>query len=165
MIGTHTVTLKINNRGQMSKSQDEKFTKLVDATSNEGFHFMCNSFQLRCRCDEGYGGETCVPVTPLTSELKSNFSLLTQLESDWLEITGGGLAASQHGCGTIVSGESLYFHKVNSHRFSSSFVMAALCNRAGHYIFACGFFLLSIYLLSFFPRLISAATGWMSTIF
>jgi len=65
-------------------------------------------------------------------------------------------------------------------------VMAALCNRAGHYIFAlwllsffflllygrpmeegrplyflpCGFFLLSF----FFPRLISAAADWMSTI-
>jgi len=32
----------------------------------------------------------------------------------------------------------------------------------GHYIFALWF--LSIYLLSFFPRLISAATDWMSTI-
>jgi len=41
---------------------------------------------------------------------------------------------------------------------------AALCNRAGHYIFALWF--LSIYLLSFFfvPRLILAATDWMSTI-
>jgi len=38
--------------------------------------------------------------------------------------------------------------------------MAALCNR-GHYIFAL-WFLSSIYL--FFPRLISAAAGWMSTI-
>jgi len=70
-------------------------------------------FMLRGRCDEGYGEDTCVPVAPLTSELKSNFSLVTQLESDWLEITGGQLAASQHGCGTIVSGESLYFHKVH----------------------------------------------------
>jgi len=38
------------------------------------------------------------------------------------------------------------------------FIMAALCNTAGHYIFAVWF--LSIYLsffLSFFPRLISAA--------
>jgi len=35
------------------------------------------------------------------------------------------------------------------------------CNRAGHYIFALWF--LSIFYL-FFPRLISAATDWMSTI-
>jgi len=44
--------------------------------------------------------------------------------------------------------------------------MAALCNRAGHYIFArwfLSFFFLSFF-LSFFPRLISAAADWMSTI-
>jgi len=42
--------------------------------------------------------------------------------------------------------------------------MAALCNRAGHYIFALWF--LSIFLLLFlvFTRLISAAVDWMSTI-
>jgi len=41
----------------------------------------------------------------------------------------------------------------------------ALCNRADHYIFAL-WFLSSIYLsiFFFFPRLISAATAWMSTI-
>ena len=41
-------------------------------------------------------------------------------------------------------------------------IMAALWNKAGHYIFAL-WFLYSIY-LSFFPRLISAAGDWMSTI-
>jgi len=40
-------------------------------------------------------------------------------------------------------------------------IMAALCNRAGHYIFALWF--LSFF-LSFFPRLIPAAADWMSTI-
>jgi len=39
--------------------------------------------------------------------------------------------------------------------------MVALCNRADHYIFALWF--LSIFFL-FFPRLISAAIGWMYTI-
>jgi len=39
-------------------------------------------------------------------------------------------------------------------------IMAALWNRAGHYIFMLWF--LSIYL--FFPRLISAVGDWMSTI-
>jgi len=67
------------------------------------------------RCDVGYHGETCLPVNPLKSEMKSNFSLVSQLESDWTEITGGHLAASHQGCGTIVSGESLYFHQVFSH--------------------------------------------------
>jgi len=43
------------------------------------------------------------------------------------------------------------------------FFMASLCNRAGHYIFAL-WFLLSIFYLPFFPRLISAGGNWMSTI-
>jgi len=43
----------------------------------------------------------------------------------------------------------------------SLLIMVALCNRADHYIFALLF--LSFY-LSFFPRLISAAVGCMSTI-
>jgi len=40
--------------------------------------------------------------------------------------------------------------------------MAALWNRAGHYIFMLWFLSSSIYL--FFPRLISAVGDWMSTI-
>ena len=43
-------------------------------------------------------------------------------------------------------------------------VMVALWNRAGHYILPCGFFLSFFFVLSFFHRLISAATDWMSTI-
>jgi len=41
-------------------------------------------------------------------------------------------------------------------------IVAAVCNMAGHYIFAL-WFLSSIFYLSsiFFPRLISAAAGWM----
>jgi len=41
-------------------------------------------------------------------------------------------------------------------------IMAALCNRAGHYILHCDFFLLLLSI--FFPRLISAAADWISTI-
>jgi len=42
------------------------------------------------------------------------------------------------------------------------FFMAALCSRCGHYVFlSCGFF---FFLLSFFPRLISAVADWMSTV-
>jgi len=40
--------------------------------------------------------------------------------------------------------------------------MAALWNRAGHYIFALWF--LSFFFSFFFPRLISAVGDWMSTI-
>jgi len=38
-------------------------------------------------------------------------------------------------------------------------ILVTLCNRADHYIFALWFLL-----LSFFPRLISAAADWMSII-
>ena len=53
-----------------------------------------------------------------------------------------------HDC-TVSSAEYLFF-------------MAARRSRCGHYIFALWF--LSFYLLSSFPRLISAAAHWMSTI-
>jgi len=38
--------------------------------------------------------------------------------------------------------------------------MAALCNRAGHYIFALWF----LVIFSFFPRLMSAVADWKSAI-
>ena len=47
----------------------------------------------------------------------------------------------------------------SSVRCNTIITIAALCNRAGHYIFAL-WFLFSI----FFPRLISAVGDWMSTI-
>jgi len=44
-------------------------------------------------------------------------------------------------------------------------IMVALWNRADHYIFALWFLSVFFYLsFFFFPRLISAAAGWMSTI-
>jgi len=42
--------------------------------------------------------------------------------------------------------------------------MAALWNRAGHYIFALWFLSFFLFLSSFFHRLISAVTDWMFTI-
>jgi len=65
-------------------------------------------------------------VKPLKTEMRSNFSLVSELQSDWIEITGGQLAASHHGCGTIVSGESLYFHEVSSYTYSMLYHDAAV---------------------------------------
>jgi len=42
--------------------------------------------------------------------------------------------------------------------------MAALCNRAGHYISAPWFLIYFLSSIFFFPRLISAVTDWMCTI-
>ena len=48
---------------------------------------------------------------------------------------------------------------------ADALVMAALCNRGALYFcLVVSFYLSSIYRLSFFPRLISVATDWMSTI-
>ena len=60
---------------------------------------------------------------------------------------------SRFGCG---------LHECIPSLLDSSFIMAALYNRAGHYVFA--LWLLSYFLLYFFPRLISAAADWMSAI-
>ena len=58
--------------------------------------------------------------------------------------------------GSIAVGYSHSIHRV---------FMAALWNRAGHYIFVLWFLLSSIFFLSFFPRLFSAVADWMSIIF
>ena len=46
----------------------------------------------------------------------------------------------------------------------SSLVMAALCNRGAIIFLPCSFYLLLSFFFFFFPRLISAAGDWMSTI-
>jgi len=56
------------------------------------------------------------------------------------------------------NGQDMYFAAV----VTIFFLMAALCNRAGHYISALWF--LSSFFYLFFHRLISAAADWMSTI-
>jgi len=49
-------------------------------------------------------------------------------------------------------------------RATSVFIMAAIWNRAGHYIFAVWYLQSSSIFLSFFPRLISPVADWMSAI-
>ena len=67
-----------------------------------------------CSCDLGYHGDACTPIVPHPTELKTDFTLLSKLDSDWLVIEGGEVAGTNQGCGTILSGESLYFSKVSS---------------------------------------------------
>jgi len=62
---------------------------------------------------------------------------------------------------TILIQQNLVFRYARPSAFQCVF-MAALCNRGAIIFLPCNFFL-SIF-LSFFPRLISAAAGWMSTI-
>lgn len=85
---------------------------LVSCWSIKPCLFECFEY----RCDTGYHGSSCVPVTTLPSDLDSDFSLLRQLESDWLSVVGGEIVGANEGCGTLLSGESLYFSQVT--RFS-----------------------------------------------
>ena len=75
--------------------------------------------------------------------------------------------------GAIFSGMDMPVHGVHARKHSAvsctkmaehveMLFMAALCNRGAIIFLPCDFYL-SIYLL-LFPRLISAAAGWMSTI-
>jgi len=54
-----------------------------------------------------------------------------------------------------------YVQKNVEHNLLRSIIMAALWNRAGYYIYALWFLLLSIF---FFSCLFSAVADWMSTI-
>ena len=69
---------------------------------------------------------------------------------------------------TPVTGTAIEPHCAEVYVYSSQLavsvgliILVALCNRADHYIFALLFLCID---LLFFPRLISAAAGWMSTI-
>lgn len=65
-----------------------------------------------CRCDADYGGSTCVPTVALEKGMRTDFSMMSRLPVDWSEVIGGELVGANQGCGTILSGESLYFSKV-----------------------------------------------------
>jgi len=71
----------------------------------------------------------------------------------------GKLKLSQYSLRQLTGSHAKLLQRHSSINTSSIF-MVALCNRTDHYIFALWFLLL----LSFFPRLISAAADWMSTI-
>ena len=59
----------------------------------------------------------------------------------------------------------IYVFRVSAFcHFLIKLFMAALCNRAGHYIFALWFLSIFLSCYIFFPRLISAAADWMSNI-
>ena len=88
---------------------------------------ICRHF----RCDPGFGGITCRPESKLPSTLKTDFSLISQLHEDWLYVVGGELAGANQGCGTMLSGESLYFFQVSVY----TEIHVAQCTRRLAYLF------------------------------
>jgi len=88
-------------------------------------------------------------VTPLTSDY-------TQTDRQHYDSTG--LTRASRGKNRRAAITSLQLHTC----LFPCLIMVALCNTADHYIFALLFLSSSIFF--FFPHLISAAAGWMSTI-
>ena len=96
-------------------------------------------------------GQSPVTIPSFSACIHTSKQLFSR--QDWQAVSP---VLRKHTCPKLIlSLSQLLLHSI----LLSSFVMVALCNRAGHYIFPWGF-----YLSSFFPRLISAATDWMSTI-
>ncbi|VDI77295.1 reelin [Mytilus galloprovincialis] len=62
-----------------------------------------------CHCDEGYVGEDCNPTAPMDSTMQADFGIRYEPSSDFLHIWGGEVTNGDKGCGTLFSGETLYF--------------------------------------------------------
>jgi len=106
--------------------------------------FQTMSFPMTLSDIEGhfsYCKMQCLTVVIVTDG-KNSFS-------DWAMVILPGISKIFIWCGILI----------NSYATAEPVVMASLHSRCGHYIFAL-WFLCS----SFFPRLISAITHWMSTI-
>ncbi|KAL3853203.1 hypothetical protein ACJMK2_016762, partial [Sinanodonta woodiana] len=63
----------------------------------------------RCVCDEGFYGDSCQAGQPLDNSIQADFGIRYEPETDFLHVRGGKVVNSNEGCGTILSGESLYF--------------------------------------------------------
>ncbi|KAK3103287.1 hypothetical protein FSP39_018199 [Pinctada imbricata] len=62
-----------------------------------------------CQCESGFSGEECKASTPMDSTMQADFGLRYEPEEDFKHIWGGEVTSGQKGCGTLLSGESLYF--------------------------------------------------------
>ncbi|KAI8771793.1 reelin [Biomphalaria glabrata] len=61
-----------------------------------------------CHCDPGFGGEYCVPQSPLPMVLRDNFNSDQVDTSIWKEVYGG---SNSDLCSPVVSGHSFTFNK------------------------------------------------------
>ncbi|GFO21735.1 reelin [Plakobranchus ocellatus] len=69
-------------------------------------HGVCD--QGKCLCDQGFGGEICVSITPLPATLKDDFDSMKPRPTIWGEVHGG---SSSQLCGAVVTDKSLTFQK------------------------------------------------------
>ncbi|CAG5116142.1 unnamed protein product, partial [Candidula unifasciata] len=69
-------------------------------------HGFCH--QGKCHCDQGFGGDFCVPFVPLPMAIRDDFNSEKSDNTVWKEIYGG---SNSHMCGPVVTGRSLTFNK------------------------------------------------------
>ncbi|GAB1600886.1 reelin [Argonauta hians] len=63
-----------------------------------------------CRCDSGFRGVSCEPSSIAKNGIQADFGSTYTPENDF-KIKGGDTVSGYKGCGTILSGESMYFYK------------------------------------------------------
>ena len=85
-----------------------------DIINSTTINYIMGKFPFSYSCDAGYHGKSCTPNYLLPQRMNSDFSMMSQLDADWLTVGGGAIVGAHDGCGTILSGESLYFSKVCS---------------------------------------------------
>ncbi|KAJ8301142.1 hypothetical protein KUTeg_020129 [Tegillarca granosa] len=76
---------------------------------------MCNGhgqcIEGTCQCDGSFSGEDCQPLGNMDTTMQADFGIRYEPEEDFKHIWGGEVVNGNKGCGTLLSGESLYFYK------------------------------------------------------
>jgi hypothetical protein len=64
------------------------------------------------RCDPGYTASICKPRRRIDETMQADFGIRYEPDSDFVDIWGGEVTSGDKGCGTLMSGETLYFSDV-----------------------------------------------------
>lgn len=72
------------------------------------------SMYFRVRCDTGFTGASCQPRMRIEETMQADFGIRYEPDSDFVDIWGGEVIGGDKGCGTLLSGETLYFSGVSS---------------------------------------------------
>ena len=66
------------------------------------------------RCEPGFTGDSCQPRRRINETMQADFGIRYEPDSDFVNIWGGEVIGGDKGCGTLVSGETLYFSDVST---------------------------------------------------
>ncbi|XP_071551543.1 LOW QUALITY PROTEIN: reelin-like [Panulirus ornatus] len=62
-----------------------------------------------CRCDDTFHGHKCLPLHKLHRQVDTTFDDEDDISKYDFHLTGGSVTPQEEGCGSVVSGNSLYF--------------------------------------------------------